>query len=306
MAEPLVFNDFRFPPHRQTVGGRWQMARVDEPGDPTAPTLLFVHGNPTWAYHWRRLIDDRAGRNRCVAPDHIGCGRSEKPAETLRLADRIEHLVELVETLDLKQVVLVAQDWGGAIGLGAMQRLRSRLAGVLLLNTGAFRPWFIPWRIRVCRTPVVGRLAMRGGNLFSRAAVRQTTTRELPAGVAQAYLAPYDSWSNRRAVDDFVRDIPLGPSHPTWQTLGEIEDRLGELAGVPTSLVWGMRDWCFKPECLERFQQVWPAAETTALPDAGHWVLEDEPMEVAATLGRLLTRVGQGASCREPRAAAHE
>ncbi|MEN1680933.1 MAG: alpha/beta fold hydrolase [Planctomycetota bacterium] len=306
MADPLVFDDFPFEAHHLSVGEDWRMAYVDQPGDADAPTLLFVHGNPTWSYHWRRLIAERRGVNRCVAPDHIGCGRSDKPAVTLRLADRIDHVVELVETLDLQRIVLVAQDWGGAIGLGAMQRLRDRLAGVLLLNTGAFRPWFIPWRIRVCRTPLLGPLAMQGGNLFSRAAVHQTTTTKLSPQIARAYLAPYDSWANRRAVNDFVRDIPLGPRHPTWQTLGEIEDRLTELDGVPISLVWGLRDWCFTPECLERFQQVWPEAETTALPGAGHWVAEDAPGEVADALARLLVRVSAAPANHEPTVSAGE
>ncbi|MEM6331699.1 MAG: alpha/beta fold hydrolase, partial [Planctomycetota bacterium] len=153
------------------------------------------------------------------------------------------------------------------------------------------RPWFIPARIRVCRTPVLGRLALQGMNLFSRAALRMTVCRgRLPAGVADAYLAPHGAWANRRAVYDFVEDIPLSPTHPTWQTLGEIEDALPTLAGMPIGLVWGMRDWCFTPACLERFRQAWPDAAVRRVDDAGHWVLEDAPEEVAAALRELVTR----------------
>ena len=76
-------------------------------------TLLFVHGNPTWSFHWRRLIEALRGQYRCVAPDHVGCGLSEKPARYLTLQDHIANLSALVEQLDLRRATLVAQDWGG-------------------------------------------------------------------------------------------------------------------------------------------------------------------------------------------------
>ena len=228
----------------------------EQPARENPPTLLFVHGNPTWSFHWRLLIDEFRRTHRCVAVDHIGCGLSEQPRQSFRLEDRIRHLTELIDHLDLQQVTLVAQDWGGAIGLGAMLRRRERLSQILLLNTGAFRPWFIPSRIRVCRTPLLGRIGLQGMNLFSRAALRMTTCRQpLAREVADAYLVPHHSWSSRRAVFDFVEDIPLSDSHPTWKTLGQIEDALPSLASVPSGLVWGMRDWCFTPECLEPFSR---------------------------------------------------
>lgn len=295
---PLADNDrhaawrehYQFASHELLVDEKWRMHYLDE-GLPARhePTLLFVHGNPTWSFHWRRLITALCPAHRCIAMDHIGCGLSEKPAYTFRLEDRIRHVEQLIESLDLQNVTLVAQDWGGAIGLGAMLRQHHRLGRIMLLNTGAFRPWFIPWRIRVCRTPLLGRSAMQGGNLFSRAALRMTMSRKsLPAEIANAYLAPHDRWSNRRAVYDFVEDIPLSDSHPTWKTLGAIEDALPSLSSVPIRLVWGMRDWCFTPECLRRFQAVWPDAVATELADAGHWIVEDAPNEVESALRELL------------------
>lgn len=242
-------------------------------------TLLFVHGNPTWSFHWRRLIAANQNNFRCVAPDHLGCGLSDLQPRPLRLADHIDNLVRLVESLDLRRITLVAQDWGGAIGLGAALRLSDRFERIVLFNTGAFRPWFIPWRIRVCRTPILGRLAVQGANAFSLAALRMTLNRtaRLDPAVAAGYLAPYDSWTRRAAVYQFVKDIPLSATHPTWHTLGKIEDRLGDLAYLPQLLIWGMRDWCFTPECLDRFTAVWPHAEVHRLSDVGHWVVEDAP-----------------------------
>lgn len=267
------------------------MHYVDTGGDKSR-TLLFVHGNPTWSFHWRRLIAAFGGKYRCVAVDHLGCGLSDLQPRPLRLADHIENLVQVIESLDLKRVTLVAQDWGGAIGLGALLRRLERFERIVLFNTGAFRPWFIPWRIRVCRTPVLGKLAVQGLNLFSRAALRMTLNRKrrLEPEVAEGYLAPYNSWSRRAAVYQFVKDIPLSDRHPTWRMLGEIEDALPTLADMPSLLVWGMRDWCFTPECLERFVAVWPRAEVHAIADVGHWVVEDAPDDAERIVAGFLQR----------------
>ena len=250
-------------------------------GKGDAPVLLFVHGNPTWSFHWRRLIGSLRGKFRCVAMDHLGCGLSDKPQRSFRLADRVADVGRLMDELDLKRVTLVAQDWGGAIGLGAMLDRQERLDRILLYNTGAFQPWFVPKRIVVGKTPLLGKIGLQGMNLFSRAALRMTLSRKrrLDADTAAAYLAPYDTWAHRRAVYEFVADIPRGPGHPTWETLGQIESRLPELATLPIRLVWGMKDWCFTPECLDRFQENWPNAEAVRLPDVGHWIVEDAPEE---------------------------
>jgi haloalkane dehalogenase len=267
---------------------------VDESPQLSGATLLFVHGNPTWSFHWRRLILALRPRYRCVAPDHLGCGLSEKPPRLLRLADHIDNLSALVRQLNLTSVTLVAQDWGGAIGLGAMLRDPRRLARIVLLNTGAFPPPYIPWRIRACRVPVLGRLAVQGGGWFNRAALWMTLARRgrLEPAVAAGYLAPYNSWSTRWGIYGFVSDIPSRPSHPTWQTLAEIEDQLPTLADRPVLLVWGMRDWCFRADCLEGFARAWPQAEVHRLGDVGHWVVEDAPEDSLAIVQRWLDKAG--------------
>jgi haloalkane dehalogenase len=266
------------------------------------PTLLFVHGNPTWSFHWRRLIAALSRNHRCVAPDHVGCGLSDKPPTLFSLDDHIENLCALVNQLELERVTLVAQDWGGAIGLGAMQRMPERLERIVLFNTGAFPPRYIPWRIRICRIPVLGQLAVQGANLFSLAALRMTLARRqrLEPEVAAGYLAPYDSWSNRHGVYGFVRDIPNSPHHPTWQTLAAIERRLPTFADRPISLIWGMRDWCFRPDCLDRFLEAWPHAEAHRLADVGHWVLEDAPDESLTLVNRFLATTNVVGTLRVP------
>jgi cis-3-alkyl-4-acyloxetan-2-one decarboxylase len=115
-------------------------------------------------------------------------------------------------------------------------------------------------------------------------------TRRLNPTVAAGYLAPYDSWQRRAAVRQFVEDIPASPRHPTWQTIESIENGLPALAALPALLVWGMRDWCFTPECLDRFAAAWSDAEVHRLADVGHWVLEDSPDDAQQRVEAFLRR----------------
>lgn len=261
------------------------------PGPLRTPTLLCVHGNPTWSFYFRSVVSRFSGDFRVVAVDHIGCGRSDKPPRgefAYTLASHRDNLVELVDSLDLRQITLVAHDWGGAIGLAALLKRRERFERIVLLNTGAFPPPYIPLRIAACRWPLVGSWAVRGLNLFARSAVSMAMARRpMASETARGLLAPYDSWQNRVAIDSFVRDIPTNESHPTFAELATIEDQLPTLSELPIQLIWGMKDWCFRPECLHRFQSVWPAANTTEVADAGHYVLEDAPEDTLAAMERF-------------------
>jgi haloalkane dehalogenase len=267
--------------------------------------LLFVHGNPTWSFYWRNLILGLRERFRCVAIDHIGCGLSDKPQNyNYTLQQRIDDLTRLVETLDLTGGTLLAHDWGGAIGLGTILRTPERFSRIVLFNTGAFPPPFVPWRIAACRTPLVGTLAVRGVNAFARAALSMAVEKpeRMTADVRAGLLAPYDNWANRVAVDRFVRDIPFTPRHPTWQMLEKIEAGLPLLAARPIQLIWGMRDWCFRPECLQRFERIWLQAEVHKLTDCGHYVVEDAHERIVPLVRDFLERsaVSAAAESRVP------
>ncbi len=262
---------------KQLAVGPHMLRYIDEGSGPE--TLLCVHGNPTWSFYYRGVIDRFRDTYRVIAVDHIGCGRSDKPTRKrfpYTLAAHRDNLVQLIESLDLNRVTLIAHDWGGAIGLASLVARQDRFNRIVLLNTGAFPPPYVPLRIAACRIPLLGTLGVRGLNLFARMAVTMAMSRHrLDDSVAQGLLAPYDNWANRVAVDSFVRDIPMSKRHPTFDTLAQLDAALPSLADLPSLLVWGMKDWCFRPECLHRFQTVWPHAKTVAIEDAGHYVIED-------------------------------
>lgn len=281
---------FSHQPKQHAVAGG-NISYVDQ-GDPDRDVILCVHGNPTWSFYYRSVFDRFADTHRIIAVDHLGCGRSDRPERSkfgYTLADHRDNLVSLIDTLDLNQVTLLAHDWGGAIGLSSVLERRDRFHKIALLNTAAFPPPYVPWRIAACRFPVLGTAAVRGLNAFAKAAVTMAMSRNrLEPAVANGLLAPYDSWKNRVAIDAFVRDIPMTDRHPTHATLRDLEAALPSLADLPALLVWGMRDWCFRPECLRHFQAVWPQAISVELEDAGHYVIEDAPTETLDAISNFL------------------
>jgi haloalkane dehalogenase len=258
--------------------------------------LLLVHGNPTWSFYWRNLIKALSPRYRVIAVDHMGCGLSDKPREyPYRLDQHVVNLRQLIERLDLKGITLFGHDWGGPIGLGTAVALSDRFARFVMFNTAAFRSDRMPLRIRVCRTPVLGRLAVQGLNAFARGALRMAVAHpeRLTGDVRAGILAPYDSWAHRQAIYRFVEDIPMSITHPSYTALCSIEWKLHELTDRPWLFVWGMRDWCFTPDFLERLLSFVPNAEVHRLADAGHWVIEDAWEQVVPIVEQFLARTRQ-------------
>ncbi len=287
--KPIASDLLPFDSHDFKIGGN-TLRYLDEGTDQRV--VLCVHGNPTWSYYWRRIIERFSPEYRVIAVDHVGCGRSDKPSRQAfdyTLSAHRDNLVSLIEHLDLQNVTLLAHDWGGAIGLSSLAKCRQRFKAIMLLNTAAFPPPYLPKRIAACRIPIVGTLAVRGFNAFARAAISMAMDRNrMSPDVARGLLAPYDSWHNRVAIDAFVRDIPMSADHPTYQTLVDLEAALPDMKELPALLVWGMKDWCFRPECLRRFQSIWPDATTIEIADAGHYVIEDAPDETLVAIQKFL------------------
>ena len=250
---------------------------VDEgEGDP----VVMVHGNPTWSFYFRNLINEFSQTNRVVVPDHIGCGLSEKPQDyKYTLKNHIANLTALVEKLELKNITLVVHDWGGAIGMGFAVHNPKLIKRIVILNSGAYSMNHIPFRIAICKIPWLGEKLVRGLNAFAVPATFMTTKKKLSSQVKKGFLLPYNNYRNRIAVARFVKDIPLGPEHSSYETLLEVEHGLWMFRETPITLIWGMRDWCFNYTFLDKWTTYYPQAEVHRL-DAGHYVIEDATTEV--------------------------
>ena len=273
LPEP-VRAEYPFPGELLELSSGACMHYLDEG---SGPVVVLLHGNPTWSFFYRNLVQSLTAEGfRCVVPDHIGCGLSDKPQNyPYILAQRITDVEELLAALKIDRYSLVVHDWGGAIGCGLAGRSPERLKKLVLLNTGAFRSKRIPWRIAAVKVPLLGEAVIRGLNAFAGPAAWMSVTRSLAPAVKEGFLWPYRNWADRAAVWNFVKDIPLRPDHPSYATLCAVESGLASLADKPISIVWGGRDFCFNRHFLARWQQIFPGARTTLLEDCGHYVLED-------------------------------
>lgn len=270
---------YPFAPHYLDLPGGSRYHYVDEgEGDP----VLLVHGNPTWSFYFRDLIRELSTQRRCVAPDHIGCGMSDKPqVYDYTLEQHVRNLEQLVKKLDLRNITLIVHDWGGAIGMGVATRNPERFKRFVILNTAAFLSQDMPWQLNFCRIPMVGDLFIRGMNGFVKGTLALAEPPErLSPEVRAGYLAPYDSYENRVATLRFVQDIPLKKTDPAYAVIDQMERKLADFRQHPALILWGLKDFVFTDRFLERWIDYWPQAEVRRFPDAGHLVLEDAREEI--------------------------
>ena len=270
-----------------------KLSYLDEgTGDP----VVMLHGNPTWSFYYRNLVLALRDRYRCIVPDQIGCGLSDKPPESVydySLKSRVDDVESLLDYLGLKDnLTLVLHDWGGMIGMAYAARYPGRIARIVASNTGAFplpRSKRFPWSLWLGRNTRLGAWLILQQNAFCRAAARWCVTRQpLPEDVRQMYLMPYDSPEHRIAVLKFVQTIPLSPRDPGYDIVAGVEAALPRFSQVPTLLLWGLKDFVFDRHFLEAWQRHFSHADVQTWPDCGHYLLEDAGSEVIRRIRAFL------------------
>jgi len=259
--------------------------------------VVAVHGNPTWSFYYRELIKALRGDHRVIAPDHMGCGLSDRPddkAYPFTLERRVADFETFMDRLDLDSVNLVVHDWGGAIGCAWAVRNPDKVKRLVVLNTGAFHlpaSKSLPWQLWLVRNTPLGSIMVRGFNAFSRGATHLACTRRpISKEVRDAYCAPYDSWENRRAVLRFVEDIPLGPGDRGFELVTEIAEGLPRLAEKPILICWGDKDFVFDHHFLAEWVRILPDADVHRWADGGHYILEDYADEIIPLVRDFLQR----------------
>jgi cis-3-alkyl-4-acyloxetan-2-one decarboxylase len=256
-------------------------------------TLLMLHGNPTWSFYYRNLILGLKDSYRCVVPDHMGMGKSDKPQDyPYTLSQHIDNLEQLVNHLGLDDITLVVHDWGGAIGMGFAVRHPKLIRRLVIFNTAAFLSHEIPLSLSLCRIPGFGALAIRGFNAFARGAIRWACVKQerMTDEVQAGYLEPYDNFSNRVANLRFVQDIPMSPDSPSYSVIQNIEKNLKLFQNHPVQIIWGAHDFVFNDNFLKRWQEIFPQAEVHRMEDAGHYVVEDAHESILPMLKEFLQK----------------
>jgi len=271
-----------------------RMHYLDE-GPRDAPPVLMLHGNPTWSFYYRNLVIALRGQFRCIVPDHLGCGMSDKPDDSeydYRLKSRVEDVASLVTHLDLKSpLTLVVHDWGGMIGFTWAVDNPDQVAKMVVLNTAAFplpEDKKMPVALSLVRDTAVGSFLVTRFNAFSGIAARVAFKKPVSKEIRQAYKLPYDSPENRIATLRFVQDIPLSEKDPGFDILTNTAERLHLLQEKPCLIAWGERDFVFDAPFLNKWLEYFPDAEVHRYQDCGHYVLEDGGPALIDTISHFI------------------
>lgn len=282
ITQSALLPDYPFAINKLSLSSGHQLAYIDE-GPRDAPVVLMLHGNPSWSYYWRHLVLALRDHYRCIVPDHIGMGNSDKPkddAYDYTLQSRVDDLRELTDHLQLpNKITLAVHDWGGMIGFGWALAHPERIQRLIITNTAAFplpeaKP--LPWQLKLCRNTRLGAFLVRRFNAFALGAALFGTKRKLSPAVRRAYTAPYDNHHNRISTLRFIQDIPLSAQDKAWSLVAQSAATLANYADRPTIIGWGMNDFVFDHHFLKGFTDCLPSAEVHRYDDAGHYVMEDK------------------------------
>ena len=258
--------------------------------------LLMLHGNPTWSFFYRDLIKAFSTKYRCIVPDHIGNGLSDKPSKdsySYTLAERADNIKSLVESLDLKNITLVVHDWGALIGFDYARKYPENIKRIIVLNSAAFglpekRPF--PWSIGLCKNPITGPFLVQVLNAFFFVSCMFCVKNKMEKNVRDMYLKPYDNIKNRYGVLAFILDVPLTPDHVSWKELQETEESVKNFNNLPILICWADKDFVFDKYFLEKWTKYLPNAEVKHFPNAGHYILEDVPSDVIEEIETFLKK----------------
>lgn len=259
--------------------------------------VVMVHGNPSWCWLYRDLVAALKPGYRCLVPDHIGMGLSDKPDDeryryTLdsRVADFGAFIDRMVPS---GTVTLVVHDWGGAIASAWAVRNPERVRRMLVFNTAAF-PMLadkkLPRTLRLVRNTRFGAMLVERFNAFAAGAAWIGAVRGLSREERAAYVAPYDTPIARRATLRFVQDIPLAEGDPAYATIAATGKGLIALADKPMLILWGLRDFVFDRDYFDEWCTRFPRAEAIGFADAGHYVIEDARETIIPKVAEFLAR----------------
>ncbi len=285
-------NLYPFESNFLAIGGHRYHYLDEGQGEP----VVMVHGNPTWSFYYRELVQRLAPHFRCVVPDHIGMGYSDKPGDdaySYTLAQRVDDLEQFLEQIGVTENInLVVHDWGGMIGMAYAHRHPAAIKRIVVMNTAAFHlpvSKRFPLALASVRDTRLGAYAVRRFNAFSGLSARVSVRKPLPKAVRTGYTAPYDSWDNRIATLRFVQDIPLKPGDAGFDIVSQVQANLSQFEQTPMLILWGMQDFVFDAHFLREWEGYFPQAQVHRFEDCGHYVLEDAQAEIGALIEAFLT-----------------
>ena len=262
-------------------------------GDP----VLFLHGNPTSSYLWRNVMPHLDGVARCIAPDLVGMGQSDKPDLEYRLVDHARYVDGFIEALGLERVTLVIHDWGSALGFHYARRHEANVKGIAFMEAIVRPVTWDEWPRTVrplfqkFRTPEAGWDLVVNKNVFVEQVLPGAIMRDLTDQEMDAYRAPFLDPPSRKPVWRWPNEIPVdGEPADVVELVGAYADWLGQ-SQVPKLLLYSHPGAILRSELVEWCRQNVSALDTVDIGPGLHFVQEDRPHEIGKAIGGWYARL---------------
>jgi haloalkane dehalogenase len=254
-----------------------KMHYVDEgKGEP----IVMVHGNPAWSFEFRNVIKEMSKTNRCIAADHIGFGLSDKPADWNYFpAQHATNFERLMDSLDLRDITMVVNDWGGPIGLSYALKYPEKIKKIVILNTWLWSVEDDPHfkKFSGFMGGFLGRFLIRQFNFFGKQVVKNAVgdKKKLTKHIHKHYYLHLEKPGDRKGSYVFPKQI-IGSS--LW--LDSLWKQREKINNIPTTFIWGMKDIAFREQDLNYWLKHWNNSKTIKLAEVGHFPQEEAPEEV--------------------------
>jgi haloalkane dehalogenase len=259
-------------------------ARIHYVDEGTGEPILFLHGNPTWSFLYRKIIAGLRDQFRCIALDYPGYGMSDAPpGYTFTPAEHSQVVERFVDELRLTSMTIMVQDWGGPVGLGLACRRPELVTRLVIGNTFAWPNR--EFRVRLFSAALggaPGRALTRWFNLAPRVFFARGFAQPVPADVMSMYLAPWRDRDRRLPAAIAPRQLVAASGY-----LADLEAALPVIGDRPALIVWGQKDFAFRQVARQRFEKLFPDHRTVLLPGASHFLQEDAGEQIAAEIRKF-------------------
>lgn len=288
MTTKTISADFPFESKFVEIHGS-QIHYIDEgEGDP----ILFLHGNPTSSYLWRNIIPHITAQGRCIAPDLIGMGKSDKPPLAYRFSDHYTYVNAFIEKLELKNITLVIHDWGSGLGFHYAMEHESNVKGIAFMEA-ILKP--VKWSdfpkdfklgFKLMRTPILGWFMISIMNIFVKQILPDATVRDFTAEEKNIYLEPFKTIKSRKPVRQWPCEIPIDGIPADMHTLISNYSQKLQNSNLPKLLFYATPGGLITPEVVTWCKEKLKNLETVDIGSGIHYIQEDNPHKIGDELSR--------------------
>jgi haloalkane dehalogenase len=253
--------------------------------------IIMVHGNPDWSFFYRNLVKTLSKHYRCIAIDHIGFGLSDKPLDWTYLPEEhAKNFSDFITYLDLKDMTLVVNDWGGPIALCYAVDHAERVDSIVILNTWAWPvndDWYYQGFSKFMGGPI-GRFLVLRFNFFAKVVLKAgyADKTRLTKEIHEHYLKPLEQPKERKGNWIFPKRII-----DSGEWLRILWSKIDKISNKPTLILWGLKDIAFREKELKRWVATMSRNEVHTFSDAGHYPQEEKSLEVAKLIEEFLKRI---------------